>query len=118
MSGETCKHDNTAVAVLENRVTNVEKVMESIDESLKKLVALEIRHEETKNGLGRAFSEIEKQGNRLTTIEGEMPTLKMVRGWVIAGVIGILSILGVQLTTLLTTQAHAIEQQVSHGSSK
>lgn len=115
MSDEHCTHDRTQVAVLENRVTNVEKVMESIDESLKKLVALEIRHEETKNGLGRAFTELERHNVRIASMEGEMPTLKMVRGWVIAGVVGILSILGVQLITLAS---QPVQAQQTHGTTK
>lgn len=126
-------------AVLDNRVTNLERgfdrvsaAVESIAESLTTLTRLEAHHEETRAGVTRAFSAIEKQEIRLraveddrvkkedcykchaiqkdtdkaqdtkiASIETEMPTLKMVRGWVIAGVTGILGILGVALLHLV-----------------
>ena len=99
-------HDNHAV--LDVRVTNLEKVVsrvseavESIATSLSSLTRLEERHEYTKQAMERAFTSIGKQDERITKIELEMPSLKMVRGWVIAGVMGIMGILGVAILHLV-----------------
>ena len=99
-------HDNHAV--LDVRVTNLEKVVErvstaveSIATSLSALTRLEERHEYTKQAMERAFSLIGKQDERLTKVELEMPSLKMVRGWVITGVLGIMGILGVAVVHLV-----------------
>lgn len=136
MSGPSCDSDN---AVLDNRVTNLEKVVdrvyaavESIAESLTTLTRLEAHHEETRAGVTRAFTAIAKcegkieileegrvkksdcdkchalQGilnrehsERIDDIETEMPTLKMVRGWVITGAMGVLGIFGLGLVNLV-----------------
>jgi septation ring formation regulator EzrA len=104
------------VTALEDVVSEVREAIKSIDSSLRTLAALEVKHEETRNGLNRAFQEIQhhevrirtleldapKKGDeRISEIEREMPTMKMVRGWVIAGVTGIMGILGVAVLHLV-----------------
>lgn len=109
----------SADSVLGERVSNVERAVErvsraveSIDESLKVLARLEVRHEETRDGLQRCFSEMEKYeiacmaahekcSERIGTVELEMPTLKLARYWVIAGVTGIIGLLGVAVVHLV-----------------
>lgn len=104
--GEHCP--NNGNDVLFSRVTNLENVVDevknavkSIDQSLRTLASLEVKHEETRNGLNRAFTEIGDHETRMRTMENEMPTLKLVRGWVIAGVVGIMGILGVAILHLV-----------------
>ena len=100
--------DNTNNEVLFSRVTNLENVVDevknavkSIDQSLRTLASLEVKHEETRSGLNRAFTEIGDHETRMRSVENEMPTLKLVRGWVIAGVVGIMGILGVAIMILI-----------------
>jgi hypothetical protein len=87
-------------AVLNVRVTNLEKVVErvstaveSIDESLKTLTRLDVKHDETRDGLGRAFVSIEDHEKRMRVIEAEMPTVKLGRGWLFAGITGLIAVL-------------------------
>lgn len=111
-------------AVLAERVTNLEKATESIshavksiDESLKVLTRLDVKHDDTRDGLTRAFKEledhetrmraIEKEApkdneTRLSNIEKEMPTMKLVRGWIMAGVLGMLSLTGIAAWSVIT----------------
>src|SRR5574340_1462751 len=89
------------VSNLEDVVDEVKNAVKSIDNSLRILAALEVKHEETRNGLNRAFTEIGDHETRMRTMENEMPTLKLTRGWVIAGVVGIMCILGVAILHLI-----------------
>lgn len=98
----------TQHAILDVRVTNLEKVVEkvssaliSIDESLKTLTRLDVKHDETRTGLVRAFSSIEDHEDRVRKIEEEIPTLKLVRGWVIAGTLALVGLVGVSIVNLI-----------------
>ena len=97
-------------AVLDSRVTNLEKVVdrvsaavESIDESLKTLTRLDVKHEETRSGLSRAFVSLEDHEMRMRAIEAEMPTMKLGNRWVFAGAAGIIGIVGLAVLYLVIT---------------
>lgn len=90
------------VTNLENVVDEVKNAVKSIDQSLRTLAALEVKHEETRSGLNRAFTEIGDHETRMRSVESELPTLKLVRGWVITGVLGIIGIFGVAILNLVT----------------
>ena len=101
------------------RLTNLEKItadmavaVKSIAESLTTLARLEVKHEETREALGRAFAEIERNRAaqeavnkdielRSRAIEAEMPTMKMTRGWMITGATSALGILCVAIIALV-----------------
>lgn len=100
--------ETQAHAVLDVRVTNLEKLVErvstaveSIDESLKTLTRLDVKHDETRDGLGRAFVSLEDHEKRMRVIEAEMPTIKLGRGWLFAGVIGVIGLLGMAIVHLV-----------------
>lgn len=84
------------------RLTMIEKTLQAISDNLTKLASLEQKHIETREALERAFNQLEKHDNRIGKMEIEMPTLKLIRGWVIMGVVGILGLLGVALFKLVT----------------
>lgn len=97
---------------LERSVGKIEQAMESIDESLKTLARLEVHHAETRDGLTRAFEEMKtiktEQSTvnkdveeRMREIEGQMPTLKLIRNWVIGGVGALLALVCLALTSLV-----------------
>jgi len=93
------------IKALELHHAEFKDAITSIDKSLQTLTQLEAHHAETRDGLQRAFEAIkeikaeQKEINqdvekRLRSIFDEMPTLKLIRGWVIGGVIGTLGIVG------------------------
>lgn len=83
------------------RFERFERAVESIDNSLKKLTKLEIHNSETQEAIKRAFQSIADHEMRLRPIEADLPTMRLVRGWVIGGVIGVCSLLGVAVVSLV-----------------
>lgn len=83
------------ITALEGSVNEIRSAVKSIDASLQVLARLEQRHAETRDGLERAFEELKDHEVRVRDIEAEMPTTKLVRGWVITAVVGTLGIVGV-----------------------
>ena len=100
--------DQQAHAVLDIRVTNLEKVVErvsvaveSIDDSLKTLTRLDVKHDETRTGLGRAFTMLEDHEERVRQIEGEMPTVKQARSWIFSSAMGVVGMVGMAVVYLV-----------------
>lgn len=130
------------IAILHHRVTGVESTVREaiseirdgireIAENTGKLAVLEERHAETRDGLVRAFAEIDKlqaakcdisgcRGmesrvqqlerqlptgleQRLHGIELAMPALKEARKWLVAGVLFIVGIVGAALVALVVS---------------
>jgi hypothetical protein len=92
--------------VTQYRLEMIEKTLQAISENLSKLAALEQKHIETRDAVGRAFDAIEGHETRLRAVEVEMPTLKLTRKWVLSGVIGIVSLLAVAIFKLFTITVH------------
>lgn len=100
--------DQQLHAVLDVRVTNLERVVErvsaalaSIDESLKTLTRLDVKHDETRTGLVRAFTQLEDHEERMRQIEMEMPTVKQARSWIFSGAMGIVGMVGMAVVYLV-----------------
>lgn len=90
------------VELTQYRLTMIENTLKAISENLERLAALEQKHLETREAVGRAFDAIDKIDERVRSVEFEMPTLKLIRKWVVTGVLGIVSMLGVALFKLFT----------------
>ena len=90
-----------AQSVIEYRLDSLEAVVgevrdavQGVHASLLKLATLEEKH------LGYV-EELKDHEVRLRAIEVEIPTLKMVRRWIIGGVTGMLALSGIALLNLL-----------------
>lgn len=88
------------------RLEMIEKTLKAISDNLTKLAALEQKHIETREAVGRAFDALEEHDTRIRAVEIEMPTLKLSRKWVFAGVLGIIGLLGVTLFKVFTISVH------------
>lgn len=100
---EQCKTNNSSLT--EYRLASIEETLASINETLRTLTSLEAKHMETRGALERAFTEIGRHEERLRSIELELPTLKLIRGWVIAGVVSCTSLLGITVFKFVTLSA-------------
>lgn len=105
---EICHHNETRIALLERdrdelkeAVMSLRDSQASISQSLSRLVALEERHIETRDAIGRAFKHIEKIADRLLEIEKAMPGLKEARAWIISGVLAVVGMVGAGLFALV-----------------
>lgn len=101
MSADTQKFATPASAhpdaLTDYRLTMIEKTLAVISDNLRQLASLEQKHVETRESIARAFDKLEKHDGRIRDVEMEMPTLKLTRGWIIAGVVGVFGIMGIQL---------------------
>lgn len=103
------------VSVLEGAVGEIKTAVKSIDTSLKTLTTLEVHHSQTRDAVGRAFSEIKRledgdikdHEDRLRGIEADLPTMRLVRNWVITGVLGCTSLVGVAVAGMVIVSAKA-----------
>lgn len=84
------------------RLQMIEETLKAIRDSLNTLAALEQKHLQTREAIERAFANMQKIDERVRKIEHEMPTLTLVRKWVIGGIIGIISLLGITIFKLFS----------------
>jgi hypothetical protein len=63
------------------RLERIEDALSTMAESMNSLVALEQKHAETREGLGRAFKATEDVEQRVRSLELDMVAVKQSRGW-------------------------------------
>lgn len=99
------------IDTLEATVSRISTAVESIDKSLQILATLETKHAETREGLSRCFKVMEENHGdhetRIRVIESEIPTMRLVRNWVIAGVIGLSVLAGTMVFERVIAGAQA-----------
>lgn len=78
---------NTEVRMrlLEENANRTTAAMENISRSLHSLAMIEQSHKETREALGRAFTEINDLEKRLSETERLMPSLVEARRWLVTG---------------------------------
>lgn len=93
------------IAVMNSRLKATEAAIEKIADSLSILSGIEARHENTEKKLieiGDKIMKIEdvfhslcrEKEARLAEIEKQMPALNLIKTWVIAGVLGLMGLVG------------------------
>lgn len=99
--------------VLNSELRSIAKSLDEVKGSLASLCTamandrtqvarLEERHLGHASALERAFEKLTSIEQRIQLVELEQPVTKMVRGWVIAGFCGFVSLAGAQLYTAMT----------------
>lgn len=80
--------------LIDYRLSQLERAVTELVKQNTTMIALEQRHMDTREALDRAFKSIKDVDGRVRTIETEMPTLRLVRGWVIAGMLAVIAASG------------------------
>lgn len=106
------------IANLEGAVGEIKQAVRSIDSSLQTLARLEVHHTDTRDSLGRAFADIEDHESRLRLLEKDAPTMRLVRGWVVACIIGTVSIVGVAVLNFVVSGGIAPSAPAAAGDMK
>lgn len=83
------------IKLVSDDMSEIKDVLKKIASSLNSLAILEEKHKNTTESLQRAFTMIDKHGNRLDDIEKTLPYLKLASGWLFKGVLFVMGILGV-----------------------
>jgi hypothetical protein len=89
------------VTLLEQAVSEIRDAIKSIDTSLRGFAMVQAQYSETRGALNKAFTEIEGLEKQVQAFAVELPTLQLVRTWVIGGVVGIVSLLGTAALALV-----------------
>lgn len=88
-------------ALTQYRLEMIEDTLKAVAENLERLSTLEMHHLETREAMSRAFDAITKIESRVHSMEMELPTLKLARGWVITGVVGCIGLFGTLLMNVI-----------------
>lgn len=91
------------IGILEYSFQRTERALSDISDSLKKLTELQVNYVNTSDAVSRAFREISNVEEdqkiinkdietRIRLVEEQMPTLILVKSWIIGGVITIVAI--------------------------
>lgn len=75
------------------RLDLLEKAVTRVASALEKLASIELLHTETRALADATKITADDHETRIRDMEGEMPTLKLTRQWIISGVIGIWGVL-------------------------
>lgn len=81
--------------------TDLKDSLKDISAALTKLVQLDERQEHSKVSMQRLESKIDKLESKVSAIEKDLPETKLVTGWVLKGVLGVLAILGAAVIKLV-----------------
>lgn len=89
------------VEQLENAVSDIRDSVKSIDQTLKLLVVIEQQQEALRKCMESQGMTIAETQRRLADVELELPTLRLVRNWVITGMLAVNGIVGSAAVALL-----------------
>lgn len=82
-------------------VTEIKQQVATLTSSLERLARMEERQLNYQAAIGRVFETIKEHDSRIKTIELQEPMAKLVQRWVIAGVIGVVGIFGLQVAAIV-----------------
>lgn len=99
------------LTAVERAIGELSRATDKIADSLAAIARLEERHVETRDALGRAFKEITQIGQevsemrvRIERISGEIKPLVESRQWMMAGLLGVVALVGTAVIGLVLIQ--------------
>lgn len=93
-----------AELLIDYRLSQLERAVTKLVEQNATIIAMEQRHLETREALERAFKSLKEQDGRIRAIETDLPTMRLVRGWVITGVLAVMAASGTVVVKAVMTQ--------------
>lgn len=82
-------------------VAEIRDAVQSIDKSLQALAVVQEQHGATRESLLHATKLIQVLAEKVNRVEIEMPMLRMVRGWILTGMVGVAGAVGYALIALV-----------------
>ncbi|MDE4918283.1 hypothetical protein ACUXAV_000322 [Cupriavidus metallidurans] len=100
-----------AESLTDYRLSQLERAVTKLVEQNSQMIALEQRHLDTREALERAFKAIKDNDIRIRAIETDLPTMRLVRGWVITGVLAVMAASGTVVVKSIATVPPAVATQ-------
>lgn len=104
----TLSADQARMHAVERAVQDIRDAVGQIAEAMVKIARLEERHQETRESLGRAFDRLDVSESALHDVRVEIVTLRAdikplqeSRDWIVRGMVGIVSLVGVAVVGLV-----------------
>ena len=94
VSDERLARVEERVSGLSDDMSDLKKSLYSISESLKILAVLEERHRSADEALGRIFTTIEKNTEKIKNIEILLPNMSLASSWVFKAAVAIVAFTG------------------------
>lgn len=89
------------VGVVEYAVGEIKESVNKIASAVETLARVEVKHEETREAMSRAFRTLDSHEQRITAVEAALPPLKEARGWAVRGLLAIVGMVGIALLGLV-----------------
>lgn len=87
-------HHEARLQTVERSIEKIEASVSKIADSMALIARLEERHAITREAVERVTDQIDNIDGRLVAVEIVVPMLKEARGWLIAGVLGVVAAVG------------------------
>lgn len=100
--------------LIDYRLSQLERAVTKLVEQNAQMIALEQRHLDTREALERAFKALKEQDSRIRAIETDLPTMRLVRGWVITGVLAVMAASGTVVVKSVTATPPPVATQPAH----
>lgn len=92
------------LAALEQSNVRIEGAIVKMTEAMERLARMEERATEQRDALARAFKTLDKHDSRIGVLEKDIGPVKELRGWAVAGILGLLGLCGTSLASLIFKQ--------------
>lgn len=78
-------------------VSEIKVELRTVASGMERVIRLEEGRNQHAEALSRAFEKIHDHEKRLIQVENDLPLTRLVRGWVVAGVVGVAAVVGMQV---------------------
>jgi predicted nuclease with TOPRIM domain len=94
---------------IEETLVEIKDSLKALNSLMERLTRLEEKHDGHVAAIARSFERIEALENGVRELELQEPVTKMVRTWVISGVIGVTGLIGAQFFFVATHAPQSIQ---------